>query len=372
MRLLDDKGMALVMVLSVVLVMVTVAIQLHGNERDNMLNAAAITDRWKLDQMTASAVHLAMAVLVKDRMETENDSLQEDWADEETLNTLLEQIPFEEGKIGVKIIDELGKIQINALIQQPQNQYDEDVTETSVYKNAQKALWERLIENLMVGIELLGEEIEDIEETDKETILDSLKDWLDKDDIETPLNGAESDYYEGLEPPYKCKNGPFDHISEVRLVKGITPEVFNGIGDLGGIGDYITIHGVEKPKDQENLNFDYAGKININTAPLPVLSVMMKKEAESLANLLIEYREAVDGTVYLHPDINTNEKWYLTALGGGSDINENLVMISSNIFRIIATAELNGVKATTTAVIRREQETKSSPWKCKVLNWETE
>jgi general secretion pathway protein K len=371
MKLLNDKGMALVMVLSVVLVMVTVAIQLHGNERDNMLNAAAMTDRRKLDQMTTSAVHLAMAVLVKDRMESENDSLQEDWADEETLKTLLELIPFDQGKIGLKIVDELGKIQINALIQQPQNQYDDDITEPSVFQKAQKTLWERLIENVMIGIELLGEEIEEIEETNKETILDSLKDWLDKDDIETPLNGAESDYYEGLEPPYECKNGPFDHISEVRLVKGITPEVFNGIGELGGIGDYITVHGVEKPKDQENLNFDYPGKININTAPLPVLSVMMKKEAESLANILIEYREALNGTVYVHPEINTDEKWYQTALGGGSDINENLVMISTNIFRIIATAELNGVKASTTAVVRREQASASSTWKCKVLNWET-
>lgn len=370
MKLLDDKGMALVMVLSVVLVMVTVAIQLHGNERDNMLNAAAMSDRQTLDQMTVSAIHLAMAVLVKDRIDNETDSLQEDWADEETLKTLLEQIPFDQGTMGLKIIDELGKIQINALIQQPRDQYDEDITEPSVYKSAQKALWERLAENLLTGIELLGDEIEDIEETDKETIIDSLKDWLDKDDIETPLNGAESDYYEELTPPYKCKNGPFDHISEVRLVKGMTPEIFNGIGELGGIGDYITVYGVEKPSGQDNLNFDYPGKININTAALPVLTVMMKKESESLANSLIEYREATDGTTYRN-DLS-NKKWYEMALGGSADINSDLVMLSTNIFRIIATAELNGIKTSTTAVVRREQETTSSPWKCKVLNWETE
>jgi general secretion pathway protein K len=375
MKLLDNKGMALVMVLSVVLVMVTIAIQLHKNERDNMLNAAAMMDRRTLDQMTVSAVHLAMAVLIKDRMDNDTDSLREDWADEGILKTQLEQIPFDQGTMGLKIIDEMGKIQINALIKQPLNQYDEDVTETSHYKSAQKAIWDRLADNLLMGIELLGEDIANIEETDKETILDSLKDWMDKDDIETPLNGAESDYYEGLDPPYKCKNGPFDHISEVRLVKGITPEIFNGIGDLGGIGDYITVYGVEKPTGQEteSLNFDYPGKININTAPLQVLSVMMKKEYESDANALIEYREAMSGTVYLN-DL-TNPKWYATALsplGGGANINEDLVTISSNIFRIIATAELNGIKASTTAIIRREQKSESSSWKCKVLNWETE
>lgn len=358
------------MVLSVVLVMVTAAIQLHKSERDNMLIAAAMTDRRTLDQMTVSAVHLAMAVLVKDRLDNETDSLQEDWADEETLKTLLEQIPFDQGTMELKIIDELGKIQINALIQQPRNQYDDDVTETSQYKPAQKELWERLAENLLVGIELLGEEIAEIEETDKETILDALKDWLDKDDIETPLNGAESDYYEGLSPPYKCKNGPFDHVSEVRLVKGITPELFNGIGELGGIGEYITVYGVEKPQGQDALNFDYPGKININTAALPVLSVMMKRESESLANVLIEYREARNDTQYVN-DL-TNPQWYATALGGSGDINTELVTTSSDTFRIIASAELNGVKASTTAVVRRLQESASSPWKCKVLNWETE
>lgn len=371
MKMLDDKGMALIMVLSVVLVMVTVAMQLHQNERNNMLNAAAMTDRRTLDQMNVSAIHLAMAVLVKDRTENDVDTVQEDWANEEALKTLLEQIPFDQGTVGLKIIDELGKIQINALIQQPSNQYDDDVTETSHFKIAQKAIWERLAENLLIGIELLGEEIEGIEETDKDTILDSLKDWLDKDDLETPLNGAESDYYEGLTPPYECKNGPFDHISEVRLVKGITPEVFNGIGELGGIGDYVTVYGLEKPKEQGNINFDYPGKININTAALPVLSAMMKNENEGLANILLEYREAMEGTQYRN-DLTVNKKWYEGVLGGSSDLNTDLVTTSSDVFRIIATAELNGVKATTTAVIRRQQESTSSPWKCKVLNWEAD
>ncbi len=48
-------------------------------------------------------------------------------------------------------------------------------------------------------------------------IINSLKDWLDSgdDDAITGLSGAESDYYEGLEPPYSCKNGPMDNLGEV-------------------------------------------------------------------------------------------------------------------------------------------------------------
>src|SRR6185312_9056447 len=46
------------------------------------------------------------------------------------------------------------------------------------------------------------------------TIIDSIRDWIDRDDA-THNNGAESDYYQGLTPPYNAKNGPLDDVSEL-------------------------------------------------------------------------------------------------------------------------------------------------------------
>jgi general secretion pathway protein K len=367
---LNNKGMAVVMALAVVLIMATAALQLHGNERNNMLNAAAVRDRFTLEQMTVSGIHLAMAVLVKDRTDSETDSLQEDWADEETMTMMLEQIPFDQGVIGVKIVDELSKIQINALIQHPGAAPPSGDARTPPkagdFNPSQRELWLRLSDKMIAALEILGDEIEDMEETDPLTIINSVKDWLDQDeDLITGLNGAESDYYQELDPPYACKNGPFDHISEVKLVKGVTPEVFNGIGELGGLSNYITVYGAV---DTDNQKFDYPGKVNINTAELAVLTALMEDDNEDAASSMIEYRETLDGNQYKYN--LTNEKWYENIPGAKMD--PSLITISSDTFRIVATAELNGVKATTTAVVKREQESPTSPWQCKVLNWNTE
>jgi DNA uptake protein ComE-like DNA-binding protein len=59
-------------------------------------------------------------------------------------------------------------------------------------------------------------------------IIDAILDWLDPDDIARP-NGAEREYYAGLSPPYAPKNGPFETVEELLLVKGITPQLLYGM-----------------------------------------------------------------------------------------------------------------------------------------------
>jgi general secretion pathway protein K len=354
-----QRGMAVVMAVAVVLLVTTAALELHINERTNLLNAAGMRDRITLDQMAASGVHLAMAVLVKDRMDSESDSLQEDWADPETMATLVEELPFEKGKLEVKIFDELSKIQINALV---------DFPGATAFNEKQHQIWDRFAGNLLSVYELLGDEIGEMEETDAPTVINSVKDWIDKDDDITSINSAESDYYEELDPPYACKNAPFDAISEVRLVKGITPELFNGIAGAMGLSNYITVYGAVKAGDDK---FSYPGKININTAELPVLKVLLPSESEDMAELLIAYREAVSGTLYTNDVTNIN--WYKNVPGFGSiKLDPELISVSSDTFRIVATATLDDVRAVTTAVVQRERESDSSPWTCKVLNWKTD
>ena len=66
--------------------------------------------------MASSGVHAAMALLVKDKGESNFDSLQEDWANPEKIDEILQEIPFDNGKLAVVITDELSKIQVNALV----------------------------------------------------------------------------------------------------------------------------------------------------------------------------------------------------------------------------------------------------------------
>ena len=58
-------------------------------------------------------------------------------------------------------------------------------------------------------------------------IADAILDWRDADS--TPgAGGAEDAYYLALDPPYRCKNQPFETLEELLLVKGVTPEILYG------------------------------------------------------------------------------------------------------------------------------------------------
>ena len=100
----------------------------------------------------------------------------------------------------------------------------------------------------------------------------AIIDWRDTDDDETP-GGAETRYYEFLTPPYRCKNGNFETIAELLLVKGITPELFSIIPG------HFTVYG--------------RGKININTAGSEVLKSMGM--GDDLTAKIIEFRQGDDG-----------------------------------------------------------------------------
>ncbi len=88
---------------------------------------------------------------------------------------------------------------------------------------------------------LISKEIKDEK---AEEIIDSIIDWIDKDDLHH-INGAESQYYESLPVPYKAKNAKLDSIEELLLVKGITSIVFDDIREG------VTVFGSEKI----NINF---------------------------------------------------------------------------------------------------------------------
>ena len=55
----------------------------------------------------------------------------------------------------------------------------------------------------------------------------AIVDWRDNDSTPSE-NGAEDEVYQRLDPPRRCKNGPFESIDELRLVYGATPELLHG------------------------------------------------------------------------------------------------------------------------------------------------
>jgi len=70
----------------------------------------------------------------------------------------------------------------------------------------------------------------------RDTIADSIIDWVDKDSAHL-LNGAEDDYYESLEDPYECRDGNFVVTEELLLVRGVTEEIYYGKKPFSEEGD---------------------------------------------------------------------------------------------------------------------------------------
>jgi general secretion pathway protein K len=136
-----------------------------------------------------------------------------------------------------------------------------------------------------------------VEDPDKrQVIVDSILDWRDPDDLHR-LNGAETDYYESLSPPYEAGNDFFFTAEELLLVRGVTADLF-----YGGLRDLITVYPPVHPselksyshlhpvlqKEREKNKHDY-NKININSASLSLLRTIPGM-TEELVPSISEYR----------------------------------------------------------------------------------
>lgn len=156
--------------------------------------------------------------------------------------------PVDNGAISAKLLDLQGCFNINNLSK----------TNDSTQLAQSKLIFRSLLGTLEIDRNLHN------------ALTDSLIDWLDADDI-SEQDGAEFDYYIGLDIPYRTANGLMVSPSELRLVKGYTQEI------IDSLKNYICV----LP--------DINTLININTASLEMLESIETLAAH--ANTIIEYRE---------------------------------------------------------------------------------
>ncbi len=350
----NNRGIALLVTLTIVTVLIAVALEMNRKTRSVVFSAAASRDRITLSHMASSGIDIAKAMLITDKNNSNHDSLQEEWADSKKISELLQDIPFEDGTIKLTITDELGKIQINSLVTYP---------EGHAFNESQRDMWHRFLT-------LLISQNESLEDLEPDMIINSVKDWIDSGDDEaiTGLNGAESDYYQELDPPYACRNAPFIHIGELALIRGITTEYLQLAGGVSGISRYMTVFGMT---ETNNKKFTYKGKININTADLPVITAILPSGDPELAQAIYDYRLETSDSEYIH-DLSSIT-WYKKVPGlNDVEIDSNIITTASDFFRIESLATLNEMKMKITAIVERENNKKTGKWECRVLSWETE
>ena len=138
-------------------------------------------------------------------------------------------------------------------------------------------------------------------------IVGSILDWLDQDN-DAHVQGAETEYYQSLDMPYEAKNGPIDDMSELLLIRGITQDIYWGSASSNHVAAAFqqrarTFGGQAAPP---NYSFGLVdvftclsdGKVNINTAPINVLTILLHGN-EMWAQNIVKLRagpDQVDGT----------------------------------------------------------------------------
>ncbi len=164
-----------------------------------------------------------------------------------------------------------------------------------------------LDEQLKALMEALG-----IGRPDSDIIVDSILDWKDPDSLRH-ANGAEDDYYQSLNPPYKAKNGRFDTVEELLLVRGVTADYFYGHVERAPDGSFIRRVGLANCLTVYSAN----NLINVNSAPIEVL-MSVPGVSPQAAQMIYERRKSkpfnsVDEINRAVPaSLGTNAPSYLT------------------------------------------------------------
>jgi len=374
----NESGIALLITLSLIAILLTVSLELNRRVKIGIITVETGKTDFQLMEMAESGINIAKALLIKDARENNIDSVQEEWSDPEALDNIIKSIGFGDGDIKLKIIDEMGKIQVNALINEyPGHEVNVD----------QKQIWESLL-----SFFISSDKSQD--QRDPQEIINSLIDWLDDKDGEaiTGISGAESSYYESLEIPYRCANREFFDLNELFFVKGISKDLLSKAESLGNLSfdqdeqddqdkelqlklsDLFTVFGTEENKTGNKNNpdkkYQFSGKININTASIPVIAAILPFGKQDLAVSVSEHRLMKPDEEESGYTNNLSVKdWYADIAGLTEKEKVNIAKIitySSNIFSIECQARLNGRTLVLTNVISRQKD-KTGQWYCKTL-----
>lgn len=339
------RGIALVTVMVAIFVLAILAGAFAYSMRVETKLARNANNESELIWLGRSGVELARYVLAQQdspqmRAQEPYDSLNQKWAggpgtmsdSNGVLATIsLENFELGNGRFSVKITDLERKCNINIAT--------EDTLRQAM---------------ILIGI--------DPDESD--TVVNSILDWIDQDD-DPHINGTESDYYQGLEPPYFAKNNLIDDLSELLLVRGVTPEMYWGSASTNHSPAAFQMRvdrfgrQVEAPFYPVGLVELFTplstGRININTASLMALQ-MIPLIDEIIATEIIRVRSGPDGVDGTEDDTPFHNVGELVNVGLRGQMVQQIARfcdVRSRTFEVEVTAEVGGYKRQFHAIVGR-------------------
>jgi general secretion pathway protein K len=156
-----------------------------------------------------------------------------------------------------------------------------ETVEVRIYDHAGKINLRNLTEDqVQLLVEKMMEDAYD--DIDDDVIADLLAawgDWLDEDDGIRNL-GAEDDYYLALDPPYLPRQGPFESVEELLLVRGFD----EWFGDVN-LNAAFTL-------------YSESDLVNLNTATREALALLPGLDSDAI-DAIVAYRQEQDFTDFI-------------------------------------------------------------------------
>ncbi|HET8800059.1 MAG TPA: type II secretion system minor pseudopilin GspK [Marinobacter sp.] len=241
-----QRGVALIMVLLAMALVVLLASGMTQQQSLRVFKAGHYLAQQQGKNVALGAEAFASQILVKDFEQDKEDnqmvdSLDEFWAANAAV------LPLDDNGVAEVQIDGLGgRINLNDLV--------------SADGEVDPMTRER-INRLLIALGITGLSV------------DALVDWIDPNDQTVTAYGAEDGQYLMADPGYRAGNQPFVSVTELRLIEGMTEEIYAALSPhlaalpVNGLG------------------------INVNTATAPVLMSLHPELTEAQAASILEKRE---------------------------------------------------------------------------------
>lgn len=272
-----QRGVALITAMLMTSMAAILAVGLVSDQQLTIRRTSNLLDGDRAQVFAQGIESWVLHILQRD--DKNKDSLDEDWA------LVLPPLPVESGSVSGRIMDMQGRFNLNNLVDKEGKRSPQDVT--------------RFV-NLLNALGL------------SEELASPLVDWLDKD-TEVSFEGgwgAEDDEYSSYTTPYRTANRLMSVPSELLLVKGYTPEIYQTLAPFITALPTYTL-------------------INVNTAPAEVLMSLSEQITRPDAEAAVEARveNAFD---------SLEEFTNLDAIADGA-VQQGTATVKSNYFLLDAT-----------------------------------
>ncbi|HET7371441.1 MAG TPA: type II secretion system minor pseudopilin GspK [Gammaproteobacteria bacterium] len=288
-----ERGVAILVALVVLTIAASLSTAMLWDRNLDIHRTANILHLDQAREYLLGAADWSAQILRRDAQHSQTDSLGEEWA------TQLPALPVQGGALTGRLVDLQGRFNLNSLVGANGKTNPEALSQ-----------FVRLLALLQIN----------------PAIAPAVADWIDADSTPTRPAGAEDGYYAALEVPYLAANQPLASVSELLLIKGMTWRAYQRLLPLVAALPAANL------------------RINVNTAPWPVIASLAKGITPAEAQGIVAQRG---------PNGFQSVAQFQSLLA--ERVPTGAIGLASSYFRLISTAQIGSSSLTMYSLLQRSQ-----------------